>query len=78
MLRLLANDIPIDMRYTKHDSISVDTPEDRLRIEKIIKDREAAKQQAAQQAAKEVAEAQQQQNRPPGYYNWDSEIIRRP
>jgi 3-deoxy-manno-octulosonate cytidylyltransferase (CMP-KDO synthetase) len=35
--RLLENDIEIYMRYTKHDSISVDTPEDRDRIVKLIK-----------------------------------------
>ena len=35
--RLIENDIEIHMRYTKHDSISVDTPEDRDRIVKIIK-----------------------------------------
>lgn len=36
--RLLENDIEICMRHTEHDSISVDTPEDRNRIIKIIKD----------------------------------------
>lgn len=35
--RLLENDIEIHMRYTDYDSISVDTPEDRHRIIKIIK-----------------------------------------
>ena len=35
--RLIENDIEIHMRYTKHDSISVDTTEDRNRILKIIK-----------------------------------------
>lgn len=36
LLRLIENDIDIDMRYTKHDSISVDTPEDRERILELI------------------------------------------
>ncbi len=35
--RLIENDIEIHMRHTKHDSISVDTPEDRNRIIKIVK-----------------------------------------
>ncbi len=35
--RLIENDIEIHMRYTQHDSISVDTPEDRNRIINIIK-----------------------------------------
>lgn len=35
--RLIENDIETHMRYTEHDSISVDTPEDRNRIIKIIK-----------------------------------------
>lgn len=35
--RLIENDIEIYMRYTEHDSISVDTPEDRNRIVNIIK-----------------------------------------
>jgi len=39
LLRLLENDIPIDMRYTGYDSISVDTPIDRLRIIDIIRGR---------------------------------------
>jgi len=37
--RLLDNDVDIDMRYTPHDSVSVDTDEDRLRIIKIIENR---------------------------------------
>jgi len=36
--RLLENDIDIHMRYTPHDSISVDTPEDRNRIVNIIRE----------------------------------------
>jgi len=36
--RLIENDIEVHMRYTKYDSISVDTPEDRDRITNIIKD----------------------------------------
>ncbi len=35
--RLIENDIEVHMRYTKYDSISVDTPEDRNRIINIIK-----------------------------------------
>lgn len=35
--RLIENDIEIHMRHTEHDSISVDTPDDRLRIINIIK-----------------------------------------
>jgi len=35
--RLLENDIDVYMRYTQHDSISVDTPEDRDRIISLIK-----------------------------------------
>lgn len=35
--RLIENDIEIHMRYTEHDSISVDAPEDRDRIVKLIK-----------------------------------------
>jgi len=35
--RLIENDIEIHMRHTDHDSISVDTPEDRNRIINIIK-----------------------------------------
>ena len=35
--RLIENDIEIHMRYTKYDSISVDTPEDRDRIISMIK-----------------------------------------
>lgn len=34
--RLIENDIDVYMRYTNYDSISVDTPEDRNRIIKII------------------------------------------
>jgi len=37
LLRLIENDIEISMRYTSHDSVSVDTPEDRDRIVKMIK-----------------------------------------
>lgn len=37
--RLIENDISVYMRYTSHDSISVDTPEDRNRIIKIMKKR---------------------------------------
>lgn len=36
LLRLLENDINIDMRYTPHDSISVDTEKDRVAVENII------------------------------------------
>ena len=36
--RLIENDIDIYMRHTNHDSISVDTPEDRDRVEKLIHD----------------------------------------
>lgn len=36
--RLIENDIDIHMRYTLYDSISVDTPEDRNRIENIMKE----------------------------------------
>jgi len=35
--RLIENDIEVHMRYTEHDSISVDTPDDRNRIIKLIK-----------------------------------------
>jgi len=35
--RLIENDIEVHMRYTSKDSVSVDTPEDRNRIIKIIK-----------------------------------------
>jgi len=35
--RLIENDIEIHMRHTDHDSISVDTPDDRNRIIKIIR-----------------------------------------
>lgn len=35
--RLVENDIEVHMRYTGHDSISVDTPEDRDRVVNIIK-----------------------------------------
>ncbi|MHA1470260.1 MAG: 3-deoxy-manno-octulosonate cytidylyltransferase [Candidatus Asgardarchaeia archaeon] len=41
--RLIENDIEIHMRYTEHDSISVDTPEDRNRIVEIIKKRSTIK-----------------------------------
>ena len=34
--RLIENDIDIYMRHTEHDSISVDTPEDRNRVETLI------------------------------------------
>lgn len=37
--RLLENDIDVFMRYTKHDSISVDTPHDQRRIIKILEDK---------------------------------------
>jgi len=37
LLRLLANDIDVHMRHTKYDSISVDTPTDRLRIIEMIR-----------------------------------------
>jgi len=37
--RLIENDIEVQMRYTKYDSIGVDTPEDRDRAENIIKER---------------------------------------
>ena len=36
--RLLENDIDIAMRYTPHDSVSIDTEEDRQRILKIMSD----------------------------------------
>lgn len=39
LLRLLENDIDIYMRYTEHDSISVDTPEDQQRIVRIVENR---------------------------------------
>lgn len=35
--RLIENDIEVHMRYTEHDSISVDTPDDRNRIINMIK-----------------------------------------
>ena len=35
--RLIENDIEVHMRYTEHDSISVDTPDDRNRIIKLVK-----------------------------------------
>jgi len=35
--RLLENDIDVHMRYTRHDSISVDVPDDRDRIISLIK-----------------------------------------
>jgi len=38
LLRLLENDIDVRMRHTKYDSISVDTPADRLRIVDIIRE----------------------------------------
>jgi 3-deoxy-manno-octulosonate cytidylyltransferase (CMP-KDO synthetase) len=36
LLRLLENDIDVHMRHTEYDSISVDTPTDRLRIIEMI------------------------------------------
>lgn len=36
LLRLLDNDVPIYMRYCSYDPISVDTPEDLLRAEKLM------------------------------------------
>ena len=36
--RLIEHDIDVHMRYTKYDSISVDTPEDRNRVEELIKE----------------------------------------
>ena len=36
--RLLEHDIEVHMRYTEHDSISVDTPEDRNRILELIRE----------------------------------------
>ena len=36
LLRLLENDIPLAMKYTEHDSKSVDTEEDRLKISRKI------------------------------------------
>lgn len=35
--RLLEKDFDIYMRYTPHDSISVDTPEDRLKVQEILR-----------------------------------------
>jgi len=35
--RLLENDYVVDMKYTEHDSISVDTPEDREKVIEIMK-----------------------------------------
>lgn len=37
LLRLLENDIPIQMAFTYHDSVSVDTEEDRQKIVTLIK-----------------------------------------
>jgi len=37
LLRLLENDIDVTMRYTEHDSISVDTPADRNKIEELLR-----------------------------------------
>ena len=34
--RLIENDIDVYMRYTDHDSVSIDTPEDRERVEKLM------------------------------------------
>jgi 3-deoxy-manno-octulosonate cytidylyltransferase (CMP-KDO synthetase) len=34
--RFLESDIDIDMKYTKYDSVSVDTEEDRLKVENIL------------------------------------------
>lgn len=39
LLRLLENDVPIQMRYTKYDSVSVDTEEDRQRIVEIMRNK---------------------------------------
>lgn len=36
MLRFLENDVDVHMRYAKHDSLSVDTPEDLEAVEKIM------------------------------------------
>lgn len=44
--RLIENDIEIHMRYTPYDSISVDTPEDRNRIENILKEKTIDKENA--------------------------------
>jgi len=44
--RLIENDIEVHMRYTKHDSISVDIPEDRDRIVSIIKNEYQTKRQS--------------------------------
>jgi len=38
LLRLLENDVDIHMRYTKYDSVSIDTPEDRERILEIMRE----------------------------------------
>lgn len=38
LLRLLDNDVPIYMRYCSYDPISVDTPEDLLRAEKLMEE----------------------------------------
>jgi len=40
--RLIEREIPIHMRYTEHDSISVDTPADRDRVEEMIRERSQA------------------------------------
>jgi len=37
LLRLLENDIEIQMRYTEHDSVSVDTEQDRIRIIQMLR-----------------------------------------
>jgi len=37
LLRLLENEIDIDMRHTEYDSVSVDTEDDRTAVEKIIR-----------------------------------------
>jgi 3-deoxy-manno-octulosonate cytidylyltransferase (CMP-KDO synthetase) len=44
LLRLLENDIDIAMRYTPHDSISVDTPRDQQRIIKMIQEQHPIKE----------------------------------
>jgi len=43
--RLIENDIEVYMRYTSFDSISVDTPEDRNRIENIINNGQEKRQE---------------------------------
>jgi len=37
LLRLIENDVDVNMRYTEHDSISIDTPEDRDKVLGILK-----------------------------------------